>query len=124
MHALERIDFAFAHQPVRDGDAAVRDFPLPCLLVENEYESCGLPGEIVVFNRQLDREEACGNGDVFGQRLDRQVLDLNAQCPFDLRKILPRDGDPFLPVFHQIVGAAGKSRKVRTEMVGKKVISR
>ena len=99
------------------------NLPACGLLAENQDQPSGLPGQDVVFEGQVDVEEAGRHGDRFGQGLNGQILDFNADRVFDLGEILACDGDPCGLVLDQEISASGEAGKMFTEIRREPIIA-
>jgi hypothetical protein len=77
----------------------------------------------VVFDWQVNGEEAGGDCDCLTQGLDGQVFEFDADRVFNLCEILASNRNPFFPVLDQKITTSGKAGKIFTETGGKPIIA-
>ena len=68
-----------------------------------------------VLDREVDDKETGRYGDRLRKGLDGHVLQFDSDRVGDLRKVLPGDRDPLLPILHEEVPAPGETREVLAE---------
>ncbi len=120
----QRIDLTLLGLLIRNRYSAVHNLPVRAFKAKHQNQPCHLAGKTLDLNRKVDMKEGRCHNHIVADVLQRQVQHLDTDSPRNLRKVLPGNLDPIIPVLDQDIPAAGIATEVVTEMGRQTVIAR